>query len=176
MANQTWNFDPAHSEITFKVRHMMFSKVSGQFEDWEGEFQFDPDDPSAMEASADIAVSSITTGNGDRDEHLRSEDFFDVENHPTMRFESSDVEATGDGQFRLDGTLTIRDESQPVTLDVEYHGKATDPWGNQRVGFTATTTLNRKEFGLTWNQALEAGGVLVGDKVEVELNLQAIQG
>ncbi len=176
MANETWNFDPAHSEITFKVRHMMFSKVSGSFDDWEGTFQFNPDDPAAMEASADINVASIDTGNGDRDDHLRSEDFFDVENHPTMQFESGEVEEASDGQFKLHGTLTICGESNPVELDVEYHGKATDPWGNQRVGFTATTTLNRKEFGLTWNQALETGGVLVGEDVEVELNLQAVQG
>ncbi len=175
MTATTWNFDPAHSEITFKVRHMMFSKVSGTFEQWEGDFEFDPDDPASASTQVDIDAASIDTGNDDRDDHLRSADFFDVEGHPRLRFESTGVEKTGDETFTLNGELTIRDATNPVSLDVEYHGKATDPWGNQRVGFTATTKLNRKDWGLTWNQALEAGGVLVGDTVEVELNVQAIQ-
>lgn len=174
MSRTNWNFDPVHSEITFKVRHMMFSKVSGLFEKWEGEFAFDPDNPTDGGVRAEIDAAGIDTGNDDRDEHLRSGDFLDVENHPELVFESTDIELTGDDELEMRGDLTIRDETRPVVLDVEYHGKATDPWGNDRIGFTATTELNRKDFGLTWNQALEAGGVLVGDTVEVELNVQAI--
>lgn len=173
MTTTKWNFDPAHSEIGFRVRHMMFSKVSGSFHDWEGDFEFDPDDPTKAAIHVDIDTASVDTSNEDRDQHLRSEDFFDVENHPVIHFESTDVESVKDGQFTLRGDLTIRGETHPIALDVDYHGKAVDPWGNDRVGFTATTSLNRKDFGLTWNQALEAGGVLVGDKVEVELNVQA---
>lgn len=173
MAKQTWNFDPAHSEIGFKVRHMMFSKVSGLFEDWEGDFQFDPENPADTAATVDIDVASVNTRNEDRDNHLRSGDFFDVENHPKIHFESTDVTHEKDSKLTIVGNLTIRGTTQAVSLDVDYHGKAIDPWGNDRVGFSATTTLNRKDFGLTWNQALEAGGVLVGDKVEVELQVQA---
>lgn len=174
MARTKWNFDPAHSEVAFKVRHMMFSKVSGLFNDWEGTFEFDPENPADTNVSVDIESAGINTRNEDRDQHLRSGDFFDAENHPHIHFESTSVEQTGDKQLKLTGDLTIRGTTKPVVLDVDYHGKAVDPWGNDRVGFTATTTVNRKEFGLTWNQALEAGGVLVGDKVEVELNVQAI--
>ena len=173
MARQTWNFDPAHSEIGFKVRHMMFSKVSGVFHDWQGTFEFDPENPSYTKVSVDIDTSTIDTRNDDRDGHLKSGDFFDVETHPTIHFESTAVEKVDAGTLKMSGQLTIRDTTREVELDVEYHGKAVDPWGNDRVGFTATTTINRKDFGLTWNQALEAGGVLVGDKVEVELQVQA---
>lgn len=173
MTKSTWNFDPAHSEISFKVRHMMFSKVTGFFGDWSGDFQFDPDTGDG-DVNVSINVDSINTKSDDRDAHLKSGDFFDAESHPTIDFKSTSMEKVGDGELQLHGDLTIRGTTQPVTLDVEYHGKARDPWGNERVGFSATTKLNRKEFGLTWNQALEAGGVLVGDKVEVELSVQAI--
>lgn len=175
MAPTSWNFDPAHSEISFKVRHMMFSKVSGTFDQWEGDFEFAPDDPAAGTTQVDIDASSIDTGNEERDGHLVSDDFLDVENHPAIRFESTDVEHHGDGDLTVQGQLTICGETQPVSLDVEFHGKATDPWGNERIGFTATTELDRKEFGITWNQTLDAGGVLVGDTVEVEINAQAVK-
>lgn len=171
----TWNFDPAHSEITFKVRHMMFSKVTGSFKAWTGTFDFDPDAPESSSTEAKIDVASIDTGNEDRDNHLRSGDFFDTENHPQITFQSTSFEKIGNGKLKLHGELTIHGTTEAISLDVDYHGKAVDPWGNLRVGFTATTTLNRKDFGLTWNQALEAGGVLVGEKVDVELNIQAIK-
>ena len=168
-----WNFDPAHSEVSFRVRHMMFSKVTGFFHKWDGDFTFNPDDPAHTDVTVDIDVESIDTKNEDRDQHLRSEDFFDTETHPHIHFDSTEVKSKGDGSFELHGDLTIAGQSKPVALDVEYHGKAVDPWGNDRVGFTATTKLNRKDFGLSWNQALEAGGVLVGDTVEVEIQAQA---
>lgn len=174
MARTTWNFDPAHSEISFQVRHMMFSKVTGFFRDWQGEFEFDPDQPSDATTSVSIATASIDTNNEDRDQHLCSEDFFDAENHPELTFVSTSFEKIADGELQLHGKLTICGESHPVVLDVDYHGKAVDPWGNDRIGFTATTSIKRKEFGLTWNQALETGGVLVGDTVNIELNVQAI--
>ena len=170
-----WNFDPAHSEIGFKVRHMMFSKVRGAFRSWTGEFHFDPDNPASAKTHVEIEAASVDTSNDDRDQHLRSGDFFKSEEYPHLKFDSTSFEKVGDGKLKLHGDLTIRDVTKPVTLDVEYHGKAVDPWGNDRVGFSATTTLSREEFGLTWNQALEAGGVLVGDKVEVELNVQAVK-
>ncbi len=173
MARQTWNFDSAHSEVGFKVRHMMFSKVSGLFEEWSGDFEFDPDNPADTKVTADIDTASINTRNDDRDGHLRSGDFFDAENHPSIHFESKSTEKIDPATLKIFGDLTIRGTTKPVELDVEYHGKAVDPWGNDRIGFTATTTINRKDFGLTWNQALEAGGVLVGEKVEVELQIQA---
>ena len=171
----TWNFDPAHSEIAFKVRHMMFAKVSGSFKEWTGDFSFNPENPSEASTRVSIDVASVDTSNEDRDNHLRSGDFFDVEAYPQIRFESTSFEKLGDGNLKVHGELTIRDVSQTVALDAQYHGKGIDPWGNERVGFTASTTLNRKEFGLTWNQALETGGVLVGEKVEVELNIQAVK-
>ena len=174
MTTRNWNFDPAHSEIAFKVRHMMFSKVSGSFDSWEGEFQFDPDDPTASTTRVEIEAASIDTGNEERDGHLVSEDFLDTETYPTLTFQSTDVEATGDGELQLTGDLTIRGTTKSVTLDVDYHGKAVDPWGNDRVGFTATTEIDRKDFDITWNQTLDAGGVLVGDTVEIELNVQAV--
>lgn len=173
MARSTWNFDPAHSEISFRVRHMMFSKVSGYFQKWEGHFEFDPENPGDAVVSVDIDASSIDTGNEDRDGHLRSGDFLDVENHPVLHFESQDVTSKQGDELLMRGELTIRETTRPVELEVEYHGKATDPWGNDRVGFTGRTKLNRKDFGLTWNQVLEAGGVLVGDEVEVEIHVQA---
>lgn len=172
----TWNFDPAHSEIGFKVRHMMFSKVRGTFKTWSGDFTFDPENFAASKTSVKIDAASIDTSNDDRDGHLRSGDFFDAENFPHLTFESTSFEGVGEGRLKVHGNLTIRGTTKPIVLDVEYHGKAVDPWGNDRVGFSATATINRKEFGLTWNQALEAGGVLVGENVEVELQVQAVKG
>ena len=173
MAVTNWSFDPAHSEIGFKVRHMMFSKVSGTFDTWDGDFQFDPDNPTEANAHIEIDAASIDTGNEERDGHLVSGDFLCVEEYPTIDFETTGVEKVGDGELRLDGELTICGITKPVSLDTEFHGKATDPWGAQRVGFTATTELDRKEFDITWNQTLDAGGVLVGDTIEVEINVQA---
>lgn len=173
MTIQNWTFDPAHSEISFKVRHMMFSKVTGYFTEWEGEFAFDPENPANAKTTVTIAVDSIDTKNADRDAHLKSGDFFDAEAFPQMRFDSTSFEQVDGADLKVHGNLTIRDKTVPVTLDVEYHGKGIDPWGNQRVGFSGKVDLDREAFGLTWNQALEAGGVLVGKKVEVELQVQA---
>lgn len=175
MARSEWNFDPAHSTIGFKVRHMMFSKVNGKFTAWDGHFEFDPEQPGQGHVKVEIDASSIDTGVADRDAHLRSADFFNAETHPKLTFESSNFEVTGETTFTITGDLTIRGATLPVVLDVDFHGQGTDPWGNTRVGFSATGELSRKDFGLTWNQALEAGGVLVGDKIEIELEVQAVK-
>lgn len=175
MTTAQWNFDPPHSEIAFQVRHMMFSKVRGTFEDWEGRFEFDPDDPTRGLTEVTIDAASINTGDEERDGHLKSGDFLDCENFPHIEFESTGVELDGDDQLVVEGELTICETTRPVKLDVDYHGAAEDPWGNQRVGFTATTEVDRKNFGITWNQTLDSGGVLVGDTVEIELNIQAVR-
>lgn len=171
----SWNVDPAHSSVSFKVRHMMFAKVRGSFDQWSASLDFDPAHPTKLAAQATIQTESVNTGNADRDGHLKSPDFFDVANFPQMTFSSSQVEVAGD-QLKVHGALSVRGESRPVVLDVEFAQVGKDPWGNERVAFSATTTINRKDFGLTWNQAVEAGGVLVGEKVEIELELQFVKG
>lgn len=174
MATKEWNFDNAHSQIGFTIKHMMFAKVRGQFNEWAGSFTFDPEDPAHSKVSASIQIASVDTGNEQRDEHLRSEDFFNAEEFPEMTFESTKWKKNGD-EYTVEGNLTIRDVTKPITLDVEQTGTGTDPWGNTRTAFTASTTLNRKEFGLTWNQALETGGVLVGEDVNVQIEVQAVE-
>jgi polyisoprenoid-binding protein YceI len=152
---------------------MMFAKVRGQFNEWEGEFRFDDADPGHSKVTASINVASIDTGNDQRDNHLRSEDFFNVEKFPTMVFESTKWSKNGD-HFTVEGNLTIRDITKPMTLQVEQTGTGQDPWGNTRTAFSINATLNRKEFGLEWNQALETGGVLVGEDVTVDIEVQAL--
>lgn len=171
-----WNIDTAHSSVEFSVRHMMVAKVRGKFASFRGQLTFDGDGliPSGAEVTIDTA--SIDTGVTDRDNHLRSGDFFDAERFPTMSFKSKRVEDVSGEGFRLVGDLTIRDVTKEVSLDVEIGGKQKDPWGNQRVGYSAKTRVERKEFGLTWNQALETGGLVVGDKVEIVLEVEAVLG
>lgn len=173
MTTQTWNFDPAHSTIGFSIKHMMFAKVRGSFGEWSGELHYDPKDPSSAKVRASIDVASIDTGNKDRDEHLRSGDFFNVEEHPRMTFESTSFKGSPES-MTVTGTLTIRDVSKEVELDVEQTGTGIDPWGNRRVGFRISAKINRKDFGLTWNQALETGGVLVGEDVSIDIEIQAV--
>jgi polyisoprenoid-binding protein YceI len=167
--------DKTHSAISFAVRHMMISKVKGSFADFSVTADIDPDAPAKAKVQATIEVRSIDTGANDRDTHLRSGDFFDVEKHPTITFASTAAEKTGEGTFRLTGDLTIRAVTKPVTFDVEVAGPAKDPWGNTRWGFTLKGKLQREDFGLTWNQALETGGVLVGKEVALSAEIQLIQ-
>ncbi len=174
MTTQAWNFDTTHSSISFSVRHMVFAKVRGQFRDWKGKVELDPDNVAAGRAEVEIEAASIDTGVADRDNHLRSPDFFDVETFPKLRFVSTSMEHAGGDRYRLHGELTIRDATRPVVLDVEYGGRAKDPWGNTRVAFTASTAVDRTDFGLKWNQLLEAGGVLVGERIDIQLELQAV--
>jgi len=170
-----WNLDTVHSGINFSVRHMVVSKVRGRFTKFTGNIALDEADLTRSTVEATIDASSIDTGTGQRDEHLRSADFFDVERFPELRFRSTRIEKVGPENYRLVGELTIRDVSREIALDVEYGGRGKDPWGNERIGFTATAALDRKDFGLKWNQALETGGVLVSDRVELELEVQGVR-
>ena len=174
MATQRYTIDPSHSGIHFTVRHLVISKVRGAFGRWQGTVDFDDKDLASSKVSAVIEAASIDTREPKRDEHLRSADFFDVERFPELRFESTSIERDGD-EYRVHGDLTIHGVTHPVLLAVEALGGGKDPWGNERLGFQARTTISRKDFGLTWNQALEAGGVLVGDKIEIELDVQAVK-
>ncbi len=170
-----WNLDTVHSGINFSVRHMVVSKVRGRFAKFSGHVTLDEGDLTRSTVEATIDASSIDTGTAQRDEHLKSADFFDVEHFPQIRFRGTGIEKVGTDHYRLRGELTIRDVSREIALDVEYGGRGKDPWGNERVGFTARGALDRKDFGLKWNQALETGGVLVSDRVELELELQAVK-
>lgn len=175
MTTNNWNLDTVHSGINFSVRHMVVSKVRGRFTKFSGNVELDENDLARSVVEATIDASSVDTGTAQRDEHLRSADFFDVEHFPQIRFRSTGIEKLGGERYRLTGELTIRDVSREIALDVEYGGRGKDPWGNERVGFTAKTALDRKDFGLKWNQTLETGGVLVSDRVEIELELQAVK-
>ena len=167
------SIDLSHSAIRFTVRHMVFAKVRGTFRSWKADLQLDSRELTRSSVEATIEVASIDTGVEDRDKHLRSPDFFDVEKYPRIHFKSTAVEKSGDS-YRLKGDLTIRDVTQPVEFEVESLGTGKDPWGNQRRGFSARISINRKAFGLTWNQALETGGVLVGEDIEVEIESEVI--
>lgn len=167
----TWQLDPSHSSVGFTVRHMMVSKVRGKFADFTAEIHI-ADDPAGSTVSATVQVASVDTGDAGRDEHLRTNDFFDIAEHPTMTFRSTGLSGSGD-RYELAGDLTIKGVSKPVTFDLELGGVAKDPWGNTRTGFTAVTEVSRKDFGLEYNAALETGGVLIGDKVKIELEIEA---
>lgn len=175
MQKKAWNIDTTHSSIHFTVRHMVFAKVRGRFGVWSGKVHLDEQDLAGSSVEVEIDASSIDTGVVDRDNHLRSADFLDVEHFPKLRFQSRRVEQLGNDRYRFYGDLTIRDVTREVALDVEYAGQAQDPWGQQRAAFTATTALDRSDFGLTWNQMLEAGGVVVGDRIDIELEVQAVK-
>jgi len=171
----TWTIDPAHTRVGFSAKHAMVTTVRGQFGDFTGSLRLDGGDPASSRADIRISAGSIDTGNADRDAHLRSGDFLDVETYPELSFTSTGVRYEGGSDFVMLGDLTIRGETRPVELAVELEGLATDPFGNERVGFTGNTTISRKDFGLVWNVALEAGGVLVSDKVKITLDVSAIE-
>ena len=166
----TWVLDPSHSEVGFSVRHMMISKVRGTF-GVKSATLYAPENPLQARVEASVDVTSLDTNDQNRDGHLRSADFFDTENHPTMEFRSTGVRVD-DGDLLVDGDLTIRGVTKPVTFDFDFGGFGADPYGNYKAGATAKTVINREDFGLTWNAALETGGVLVGKDVTIELDLQ----
>jgi polyisoprenoid-binding protein YceI len=172
MAN--WSFDPAHSSIGFSVRHLMISKVRGHFNKWEGTFDYDEADPTKSKLSVRIDAASIDTREEKRDAHLRSPDFFDAAKYPALTFESTRIERDGD-DYVVTGNLTIRDVTRAVQLKVESLGRTKDPWGGERAGFSASTSINRKDFGLSWNVALETGGVLVGEKIDIGIEIEAVR-
>jgi len=170
----TYGLDTTHTTIEFVGRHLMITKVRGRFIDFSGEITIgeEPED-SAVEVVIDAA--SVDSGEPRRDEHLRSADFFDVEHYPTISFRSTGVASDRSGLWKVTGDLTVKDVTRPVVLEVEFDGAQTSPWGDERVGFSAATELDREDWGLTWNQALETGGVVVGKKVRIELNVEAIR-
>jgi polyisoprenoid-binding protein YceI len=170
----TYTIDPSHSRIGFSTRHAMVTKVRGAFNEVEGTATTGPDLQDAR-IELTMQVASVDTRSADRDGHLKSADFFDVENYPTMTFVSTEVTAVDGDTLRVTGDLTIKDVTRPVTVDFEFAGGATDPFGNERVGFEGSTVVNRKDFGLTWNAALETGGVLVAEKVTLEFEISAIK-
>ncbi|MGQ0537045.1 MAG: YceI family protein [Methanobacteriota archaeon] len=172
---EQYAIDPAHTSVEFAVKHMMFSTVTGRFRTVRGTFALDPAAPERSAAEAEVDVASIDTGVADRDAHLRSPDFFDAEKHPTIGFRSLAAKKTTDDSGRLRGDLTIRGVTREVEFVAEFEGEGKDPWGNERVGFTLETTIDRKDFGLTWNALLETGGVLVGDAVKITIRAQGIR-
>lgn len=178
MPTRRWKIDPAHTAVELSVKHMMFTRVHGRFTDVEGMLDIDDDAPERASVSVRIPAASIDTGVEDRDNHLRSGDFLDVDAYPDIRFESKSVEGAiareGDS-FQVSGDLTIRGVTREVTIDVTYQGRGKDPWGNQRAGFEGSTEIDRRDWGLEWNQALETGGILVGNIVKIQLGVQAVR-
>ena len=174
----TWQIDPTHSSVEFAVKHMMFTTVRGRFKDVKGTIEVDEQNPNRSTVNVEIGAASIDTGTPDRDGHLRSADFLDVENHPTLKFRSKRVEGAmkkeGD-QFKIIGDLTIRGTTMEVTLDAVYEGTGKDPWGGTRGGARATAKIDRRDWGLKWNQALETGGILVANELRIEIEVQAVK-
>ncbi|QSQ18053.1 YceI family protein [Myxococcus landrumensis] len=174
MALKTWQLDAAHTTVGFMVRHMVVAKVHGRFTRFEGKVVVPGDDLAQGSVEVKIDASSIDTGVEQRDNHLRSPDFFDAGAFPKLIFRSKRVQDAGKGHYRVVGDLTIRDVTREVVLEAELLGKVKDPWGNDRLAFQASTSIERKDFGLSWNQALEAGGLLVGERVDISLDVQAV--
>jgi polyisoprenoid-binding protein YceI len=171
-AVRTFQIDKSHSEVIFQVRHLL-SRVRGRFTDFSGSIEFDAVEPAHSRVDFQIAAASIDTAEPSRDKHLRSDDFFAVDQHPTLRFKSTAITPRGTDRYDVTGDLTIRGITRSIVLPVAYLGTARDPWGQEKIAFEAETTINRKDFGLNWNAALETGGFLVGDDVKISLSIQA---
>ncbi|MBL8137671.1 MAG: YceI family protein [Acidobacteria bacterium] len=171
-AVRAFAIDKTHSEAAFQVRHLI-TKVRGRFGDFAGTVQFDADEPARSSVNFTIQAASIDTATPDRDAHLRSDDFFAVDKYPTITFESTGITPAGGNDYQVAGNLTMRGVTRPITIPVTLLGTAVDPWGNQKVAFEGEVTINRKDYGLNWNAALEAGGFLVGDDVKISLSIQA---
>ena len=169
----TYAIDPSHSRIGFVARHAMVTKVRGSFNEFEGSGNFDAEDPTRSSLHVDIKANSIDTRNADRDNHLRSNDFFDMETYPEIKFASTAVQKVDAENYKVTGDLTIKGETRPVTVDFELSGPVQDPWGNQRIGLEGTTVVSRKDWGINFNVALEAGGLLVSDKITLEFEISA---
>lgn len=171
----TYTIDPVHTRIGFSARHAMVTKVRGSFKEFSGSGYFDADDPTQSQLEVAIKASSIDTGSPDRDGHLRSNDFLAMNEHPEIRFSSTDITRIGESRFKIAGDLTIRGITRPVSLEVEFTGSETDPYGQKRIGLEGRGTINRKDWGVNWNAALESGGVLVSEKVNLEFDISAIR-
>ena len=170
----SWLIDEVHTHVGFSVKHMMVTTVRGQFKQYRGSVQIDPVDFTRSTFEGEIEVASIETGNSQRDDHLRNNDFFDAPNHPKITFKSTRIEPKGDGEFVVHGDITIRGVTKPIALDVEFHGTSKNPWGKTVAGVSARATINRKDFGVSYNALLETGGVAVGEKVKIEIDVEAI--
>ncbi|MCL4859227.1 MAG: YceI family protein [Caldilineaceae bacterium] len=170
-----WQLDASHSHVQFSARHMMISKVRGEFETLSGAINLDEANPANTTVDIQIDAASINTRDEQRDAHLRSPDFLNVEQYPYLTFKSTSVDVVNGEKAKLHGNLTIRDVTKPVTLNVEFQGKSKSPWGTENYGFSAQTKINRKDWGLTWNVALETGGVLVGDEITIDIELELIK-
>lgn len=173
MTSRTWTIDPAHSNFQFIARHMVVAKVIGRFDRFGGSFEMDPENPASASINVEVETASVNTNAADRDTHLRSPDFLSVEEFPTMSFKSGDVLVNSPTHLTVHGELTLRGITKPVVLDVRRLGLLTDPWGQSRILFHARTTLNRIDFNISWNKALDNGGWLVSERVEIELDIQA---
>lgn len=173
MAVQEFVIDPVHSTISFVARHLVVSKVRGRFAKWTGKLALDMDDLSKSTVTVDVDIASLDTQAGDRDTHLRSADFFDAAKFPSATFRSTQFERVSGDRYRVHGNLVIRGVSKPVVLDAEFNGQSKNPWGDKVVGFSASGSINRTDWGLAWNKSLETGGVLVGEKIKIEVELEA---
>lgn len=172
-ATSVWTIDPAHSNVEFAVKHMMFTTVKGRFAGVDGQIELNENDLADSFVNVTIDATTVDTRDEKRNAHLRSADFFDVETHPTLTFTSTKVESRGDDDFKVTGDLTMHGVTKPVVLDVEQTGRGKNPWGQEVIGFEAKTKINRKDFGLNWNAALESGGVLVSDDVKISIDIEA---
>jgi len=175
MAVERWEIDSGHSGVHFAVRHMVLAKVRGKFTRWSGAVVTEDGDEARSSVEVVIDASSIDTGVADRDAHLKSADFLDAAHHPEITFKAERTERLDPERWRVLGLLTIRGVARPVVLEVEYAGRTRDPWGHERAGFTAKTSIDRKDFGLTWNQVLETGGLVVGERVDIEIEIEAVK-
>lgn len=176
MAKSKWTVDPAHSSIDFSIKHMMISRVKGSFHDFDASVEADPEDLTTADIEFNIDVASIDTRNKDRDNHLRSDEFFDVENYPTMTFKAKNIVRKGDNEYDVTGDLTIRGTTRSETFSVTFEGQNKDPMtGNEKAGFSGEGKINRSDYGLTWNVALETGGVVAGDEIKISLEFQFVK-
>ena len=175
MAKIKWILDPTHSEIGFKIKHLMISNVSGSFKNFGGEVETEDADFSTAQINLSVDMASISTNNEQRDAHLRNSDFFEVETYPELTFHSTKVEKTGDDTFAVYGELTLKGVTKAIKLSVEYNGVTKDPWGNERAGFVVSGKINRSEFGVTFNSVLETGGLMLGEEVKVQAEVQLVK-
>lgn len=175
MSTTPYAFDLTHSSVHFSVRHMVVSKVPGQFKKWSGSLALDEADLTKSSVEVHLDAVSIDTQNTQRDDHLRSPDFFDAANHPELVFKSRQIQLVSGDQYRIIGDLTIRGTTHEVVLDTEFNGRIKSPWGDDRAGFSAKTSIDRRTWGLTWNKAIEAGGFVVGDKIEIHIEVEAVR-
>lgn len=175
MAKSVWNVDASHSALEFSVKHMMIANVRGQFHNFQASIVADPQDLTTAEIEVTVDVNSIDTRDEQREGHLKSADFFDVENYPNLTFKAAQIERKSGDKYTMTGDMTVRGVTKPVSFDVTFEGQGKDPWGNEKAGFSAVATINRKDFGLNWNALLETGGVLVGENVKINVEIEALR-